>query len=159
MLVLNILCSLCSGGNFSFTVLRNDLPMLECTLLEYGGLYHVMFLVLFLLFVFSCFSYFNSCWYPLFFNASWYGGFALLKTSSLLEISDSLLLIARGKFLLINGLISRGRILHIIGFRIWCETVSGEVELNAPKPSASLYRGQCCCRVFLLLWTRYVAAH
>ena len=105
MLVLNILCSLCSGGNFSFTVLRNDLPMLDCTLLEYGGLYHVMFLVLFLLFVFSCFSYFNSCWYPLFFNASWYGGFALLKRLhySLLEISDSLLLIARGKFLMISG--------------------------------------------------------
>ena len=36
-------------------------------------------------------------------TASWYGGFALLKTFSLLEVSDSLLLIARYMFLTIAG--------------------------------------------------------
>ena len=77
--------------------------MLVWTLFEYGGLYQIIFLALFLLFPSSCSSYFNSWLYPLFFSASWYSGFALLNTSSQLEISDSLLLIAEGRFLMITG--------------------------------------------------------
>ena len=63
----------------------------------------MIFLVLFLLLFSSCFWYFNSWVYPIFFNASWYNGFALLNTSSQLEISDSLLLIAQGRFFIIAG--------------------------------------------------------
>ena len=85
---------------------RNAQPTLVFTLRSNGGLYHVIFLDLFLLsllFPVVCGLYSNLHVYPLLASAAWYSGIALLKMSSFDDIYESLLFIPSGTALMTEG--------------------------------------------------------
>ena len=105
MFLLNIFLSLWSAGKDLLMRLMNALPMLVLTFLLYGGLNHITFLRMRFGCGGPCGGGLNSSWcvYPLFLNASWYGGAASLKTARLDEMLDSRRLIATGMFLMILG--------------------------------------------------------
>ena len=104
MFLLNIFLSLWSAGKDLLMRLMNALPMLVLTFLLYGGLNHITFLRR-MRFCGGgpCGGGLNSSWcvYPLFLNASWYGGAASLKTARSDEMLDSRRLIAAGMLLMI----------------------------------------------------------
>ena len=99
VLRLKIVLSMWSTGKLLSMIFRNARPTLVFTLRSNGGLYHVIFLDLFLLsllFPVACGLYSNLCVYPLLASAAWYSGTALLKMSSFDDISESRLYIVFG---------------------------------------------------------------
>lgn len=106
LFLFNILFNLWSGGKQVSINFRNFEPTFLETLLEKGGLNHVIFLFLFFL-PFPWFvvggSNFYWCLYPLSWRAFWYTGEACLNIFSFEEIDESLLLIASGIFFNILG--------------------------------------------------------
>ena len=85
--------------------LMKALPIFIWTFLLNGGLNHIIFLRLLFWFGALCGAGLNLRLYayPLLRNASWYRGAASLNASSSEEISDSLLFIASGMFLIMLG--------------------------------------------------------
>lgn len=84
MLRLNIGLKACPLGKHSQTIRKNFFPRLVFTLVSKGGLYHVMFLFLFLRgFSLLYFGLNLSLYaYPVLPSAAWYIGAALLTVSS-----------------------------------------------------------------------------
>ena len=106
VLRLKIVLSMWSTGKLLSMMFRNARPTLVFTLRSNGGLYHVIFLDLFLLsllFPVVCGLYSNLYVYPLLVSAAWYSGVALLKMSSFDDISESRLLIQSGTALMTEG--------------------------------------------------------
>ena len=106
VLRLNIVLSMWSTGKLLSIIFRNALSTLVFTLRSNGGLYHVIFLDLFLLFLlFPVVSglYSNLYVYPLLASAAWFSGVALLKMSSFDDISESRLFIPSGTALMMEG--------------------------------------------------------
>ena len=93
-------------GTLHLIFFKNCLPTLVSTVWLKGGLYHKMFLLLFLLLLsveVVWVVYLSWCLWPLFLRAVWYSGAALLNVASSHEISERRLLIPRGMFLIIPG--------------------------------------------------------
>ena len=106
VLRLKIVLSMWSTGKLLSMIFRNARPTLVFTLRSNGGLYHVIFLDLFLLSLLLpvvCGLYSNLCVYPLLASAAWYSGIALLKMSSFDDISESHLFIPSGTALMTEG--------------------------------------------------------
>lgn len=108
VLRLKIVLSMWSTGKLLSMIFRNARPTLVFTLRSNGGLYHVIFLDLFLLSLLFpvpvvCGLYSSLCVYPLLASAAWYSGIALLKMSSFDDISESRLFIPSGTALMTEG--------------------------------------------------------
>ena len=103
MFLLNIFLSWWPCGKHSSIKCRNLCPILVATLLLYGGLNHIMFLLHDLFFFGD--SGLNFSWwsYLLLLRASWYGGIAMLNDSSSEEMFESLLFIVSGMLRIMAG--------------------------------------------------------
>ena len=102
MFLLKILLRILSSGKPLSSIEKKDRPIFDFTFISKSGLYHAMFLRLFLFPGFSCcvmlaVLYLISCLNPLLIlKASWYAGIDFLNVASPDDISASHLLTPSG---------------------------------------------------------------